>query len=163
MLVVEISDTINHRCNLFWMYLTWTVSNRFRHHFVINIQELPTKSLLPNFKLNYQDMRKNAGVAQILLPGFDLQDISLPKDSAKKEAMLKMYSDAMKTALAGITSIDEIDIDDEDDPTFTDDIMEKIERGEIDLEEYLAQVLSSSGSINRHANDSDSKYIFSRV
>ena len=86
-------------------------------------------------------MRKNAGVAQILLPGFDLQDISLPKDSAKKEAMLKMYSDAMKTALAGITSIDDIDIDDEDDPTFTDDIMEKIERGEIDLEEYLAQVL----------------------
>ena len=85
-------------------------------------------------------MRKNAGVAQILLPGFDLQDISLPKDSAKKEAMLKMYSDAMKTALAGITSIDELDIEDEDDPTFTDDIMEKIERGEIDLEEYLAQV-----------------------
>jgi len=100
-------------------------------------------------------MRKNAGVAQILLPGFDLQDISLPKDSAKKEAMLKMYSDAMKTALAGITSIDDIDIDDEDDPTFTDDIMEKIERGEIDLEEYLAQVLSSSRSMNGHANDSD--------
>ena len=81
-----------------------------------------------SFYLNIKDMRKNAGVAQILLPGFDLQDISLPKDSAKKEAMLKMYSDAMKTALAGITSIDDIDIDDEDDPTFTDDIMEKIER-----------------------------------
>ena len=76
MLVAEISDTINHGCNLFCMYLTWTVSNRFRHHFVINIRESPPKSLLPNFKLNYQDMRKNAGVAQILLPGFDLQDIS---------------------------------------------------------------------------------------
>merc|ERR1712008_82199 len=45
------------------------------------------------------DMRFNDGKAQILLPGFDLQDISLPKDAAEKTKMLKMYNEAVKMAL----------------------------------------------------------------
>ena len=49
-----------------------------------------------------RDMRKGDGIAQILLPGFELQDIGLPKDEKKKEEMIKMYNDAMKTALQGM-------------------------------------------------------------
>ena len=77
-------------------------------------------------------MRFNDGKAQILLPGFDLQDISLPKDAAAKTKMLKMYNDAVKMALL------DGNFDEEEDPDFTDDIMDKIESGEMDLEEYLA-------------------------
>ena len=41
--------------------------------------------------------------------------------------MIKMYNEAMKTALAGITSFGDLDgIDDDDDPNFTDDMMEKM-------------------------------------
>ena len=79
------------------------------------------------------DMRHHDGPAQILLPGFDLQDISLPKDAEKKEEMLKMYNDAVKMALL------DGDFDADEDPDFTDDIMDKFETGEMDLEEYLAQ------------------------
>ena len=79
------------------------------------------------------DMQRNEGKAQILLPGFDLQDISLPKDAKEKKQMLKMYNEAVKIALM------DGDFDMEEDPDFTDDIMDKIESGEMDLEEYLAQ------------------------
>jgi len=49
-----------------------------------------------------RDMRLTDGIAQILLPGFELQDIGLPKDEQKKEEMIKMYNEAMKTALQGM-------------------------------------------------------------
>lgn len=72
-----------------------------------------------------RDMQHRSGFAQLLLPGPELIDISLPKDEVAKEKVLEMYANVLKDQLQGMTSLDDFDFDsDDDDDDFDEAEME---------------------------------------
>ena len=78
------------------------------------------------------DMQKRSGFAQLLLPGPELMDISLPKDSQEKEKVLQMYAEVMKDQMK------ELDFDfDDSDSDFDEAEMEQILAQNADIGQIL--------------------------
>ena len=82
------------------------------------------------------DMRRNIGMAQLLLPGPELIDIGLPKDEKAKQKVMAMYAEVLKDQLQDLDMFEDFDLDDSDDD-FDDEKMEKLLASGADLGDFF--------------------------
>ena len=81
-------------------------------------------------------MRRNIGMAQLLLPGPELIDIGLPKDEKAKQKVMAMYAEVLKDQLQDLDMFEDFDLDDSDDD-FDDEKMEKLLASGADLGDFF--------------------------
>ena len=84
------------------------------------------------------DMQRRLGFAQILAPGPELLDISLPKDEEAKQKVLEMFKDVLKDELQDMVDGFDLDSDEEDPDALDDDEIEKMLASGVDIGDMLS-------------------------
>ena len=84
------------------------------------------------------DMQRRLGFAQILAPGPELLDITLPKDEEAKQKVLEMFKDVLKDELQDMVDGFELDSDEEDADALDDEEIEKMLASGVDIGDMLS-------------------------
>ncbi|CAG5084029.1 Oidioi.mRNA.OKI2018_I69.PAR.g10527.t1.cds [Oikopleura dioica] len=84
------------------------------------------------------DMQRRLGFAQILAPGPELLDISLPKDEEAKQKVLEMFKEVLKDELQDMVDGFELDSDEEDEDALGDEEIEKMLASGVDVGDMLS-------------------------